>query len=230
MGKPTAVSASYRDDPDAVSMHTTPEDYSYDDSPEITGVPPSYAASQSSRSAFTTTPTPIAHIPPPLGRCDHTKYVATRNGEPEVLETRNLTDVRYDTDPVYLEKGIRSLAQEAPFPLVYIMGTHRETVRRGDKKETKHMTDFRVVMDLQQYLRQNFDSNDTSQMILRTVENGEKTHRGTITKQRAPGFKQDIEVGSPKPELNEWCHRYCASPNMLRIFRLRRAVSKLEYV
>jgi hypothetical protein len=83
-------------------------------------------------------------------------------------------------------------------------------------------------MNLRNYLRRNFDPNDTSHMNLVTVENGEKTHRGTLWKQRAPGFKQDVEVGSPRPELKEWCHRYCASPRLLRIFRLRRVVTGLD--
>ena len=43
-------------------------------------------------------------------------------------------------------------------------------------------------------------------------------------KKRAPGFKQDIEVGTSSPDLREWCHRYCASPSKLRTFRLRREV------
>ncbi|KAJ4305284.1 hypothetical protein N0V90_000815 [Kalmusia sp. IMI 367209] len=227
MGKLNPSSAPYRDDPDAVSLHTTPDDYTYDDAPEIEGLPPSYADSQGSSSVAELAP--IVHqIPPPSGRSDHTNNVTLKMGKPQVPETRTLSDSRFDTDPVYLEDGIRSLAQEAPFPLAYIMGTHRETIRRGDKKETKDVTDFRIVIDLQQYLRSPLDRRGISEMTIRTVENSEKTYRGTIMKHRAPGFKQDIEVGNSPPGLNEWCHLYCASPRMLKIFRLRRVVTGFD--
>ena len=225
------MTAPYRDDPDAVSLHTTPDDYTYDDAPEIADpLLPSYADSQSLSSVAE--PATIQHVTPTSrrrqsdhcnnvtstpGRSDHSYNFTLKLGKPQVPETQIQSNPRYDTDPVVLEEAIRALAQEAPYPLAYIMGTHRETVRRGDKKETKDVTDFRIVMDLRQYLR-------PSEMNLRTVDNGEETHRGTILKCRAPGDKQDIEVGNTKPELNEWCHRYCASPRMLRIFRLRRTV------
>jgi hypothetical protein len=216
MGKAQPASAPYRDDPDAVSLHTTPDDYSYDDAPEA-GLPPSYADSQSSTSVADTAPV-IHHVTPTSGRTDHSSYVQVKNGKPQVPETQIQSNPRYDADPVILEEAVRALATEAPYPLVYLMGTHRETVKRGDKKETKDITDFRIVIDLQRYIR-------TAEMTLRMVENGEKTYRGSITKCRAPGYKQDIEVGTPRPELREWCHRYCASPRMLRVFRLRRVVS-----
>ncbi|PSN71888.1 hypothetical protein BS50DRAFT_569484 [Corynespora cassiicola Philippines] len=227
MGRATQPAAEYRDDPDAVSLHTTPDDYTYDDAPEINAMPPSYADSEAGEGSATNVPL-IRHLPPPSNRRNHDEVVVISGGKPKVCETQTLMDKRYDSDPAYLEDGIRSFAQEAPNPLVYIMGTHKQTVKKGDKKETKEITDFRIVMNLQRYLRLNFDDRDTSQMRLVTVENGEKTHRGTILKKRAPGFKRDIEVGAPKPELKEWCHRYCASPRMLRIFRLRREITGFD--
>lgn len=205
----------YRDDPDALSLHTTPEDYVVDDAPESAGSPPSYADSTDHP------PSAIHHITPISGRTDHSTYVSIKNGKPQVTETQIQSNPRYDTDPVFLEDTVRSLAQEAPFPLLYIMGTHRETVKRGDKKETKDITDFRIVIDLQHHLRQ-------ARATLRTVENGEKTYRGSLTKCRAPGYKQDIEVGAARPELKEWCHLYCASPRKLKVFRLRRVVCILK--
>ncbi|KAJ4378178.1 hypothetical protein N0V83_001012 [Neocucurbitaria cava] len=223
----TGVAEGYRDDPDAVSLHTTPDDYTYDDAPEITGLPPSYADSEADSSAAAVVP--IRHVPPPTTRTDHNNP-GFRNGKPVVCETTTYMDPRYDTDPVFLEETIRSCAQSAPVPLVYIMGTHKETIKKGDKKETREITDFRIVVNLQRYLRRNFDDRDFSSMELVTVENGEKTHRGTITKVRAPGAKQDIEVGTQKATLTEWCHRYCASPRMLRTFRLRRIITGFDEV
>ncbi|KAK7191239.1 hypothetical protein DPSP01_008311 [Paraphaeosphaeria sporulosa] len=219
MGKAQPTPAPYRDDPDAVSLHTTPEDYEYDDAPEA-GLPPSYADSQGSSSNTDTAPV-VHHITPPTARTDHSKWWSLKNGKPQVPETQTHSNPRLDTDPVVLEETVRRLALEPPYPFVYLMGTHRETVKRGDKTETKNVTDFRIVIDLQHHIRR-------ADMTLSTVENGEKTHRGGITKCRAPGHKQDVEVGTPKPELREWCHRYCASPRMLRIFRLRRVVTGFD--
>lgn len=65
-----------------------------------------------------------------------------------------------------------------------------------------------------------FDNNGNpimQPMELRTVENGEKVHRGGFMKARAPGYTKELEVGSTKPTLKEWCHRYCASPSTLRM-------------
>jgi hypothetical protein len=176
MGRTGPAAPPYRDDPDAVSLHTTPDDYDYD-APEISGLPPSYADSELG-SAAPTVPI-LRHVPPPSSRTDHNKTVRMSRGKPQVCETQTVFDSRYDSDPVYLEEGIRELAKHAPNPLVYIMGHHKETVRRGDKKETKEITDFRIVLDMQRYLRPNFDDSDLSSMSLVTVENGEKTHRGT---------------------------------------------------
>lgn len=145
------------------------------------------------------------------------------------METVDVMEPTYDTDPAKLEDAIRTYARTSPVPVVYIMGTHKETVKKGDKKETQDITDFRLAINLRRYIHYNFDETDTSTMSLVTASNGEKTHRGTILKKRAPGVKQDIEVGSAAaPTLTEWCHRYCASPRALRIFRLRRQVTGLD--
>ena len=228
MGRASDPPPSYRDDPEAVSLHTTPDDYTYDDAPEISGLPPSYTDSEAGNSTTITPDIPIRHVPPPTTRTNHNSP-SFRHGKPVVTSTINVLEPQYDTNPSELESAIRSFAKVAPVPLVYMMGTHRETVKKGDKKETQHITDFRLVINLQRYLRPNFDDRDTSTMFLTTVENSEKTHRGTILKCRAPGSTQDIEVGgAPKAGLTEWCHRYCASPRALRIFRLRRVVTGLD--
>lgn len=227
MGRPNNPPPSYRDDPDAVSLHTTPDDYTYSDAPEVSGLPPSYTDSEASTS--TRTPSiPIRHVTPPTTRTDHSSP-AFKNGKPIVLETITVMDTLYDTDAAALENAVIRFSRLAPVPLVYIMGTHKETVKKGDKKETKQITDFRLVINMQRYLRRDFVEDDTSNMVVMTAENGEKTHRGTVLKCRAPGVKQDIEVGgAEKPSLTEWCHRYCASPRLLRIFRLRRLVTGLD--
>lgn len=222
MGR-TAPIPEYRDEPeDAVSLHTTPDDYAYDDAPELDDPPP-YADSEGD----VTPRAPIYHSPPPTSRTDHSAP-AFRNGKPQVCDTTTYMDARYDSDPVFLESALRSFASSAPVPLIYIMGTHKETTKRGDKKETHDVTDFRIVLNISSYLHPNFALDDSSTMHLVTASNGEKTHRGTVLKKRAPGVKQDIEVGSPAPSLTEWCHRFCASTSRLRIFRLTRSVTGLD--
>ncbi|KAH7077538.1 hypothetical protein BKA63DRAFT_411014 [Paraphoma chrysanthemicola] len=225
MGRATQPPA-YRDEPDAVSLHTTPDDYTYDDAPEISGLPPSYADSESG-SASAGQVAPIRHVPPPTTRTNHNSP-SFKNGKPVVCETQDIMNPELDNNPEALERCINEYAVTAPTPYIYIMGTHKETVKNGDKKETHHVTDFRIVINLARYLHKDFDPQNISSMALRTALPGEKTHRGTILKCRAPGVRQDIEVGSQIATLTEWCHRYCASPRMLRIFRLRRTVPGLD--
>ncbi|KAF2852291.1 hypothetical protein T440DRAFT_466988 [Plenodomus tracheiphilus IPT5] len=229
MGRTTTPTPAYHDDPDAVSLHTTPDDYAYTDAPDLndTTLPPSYADSEvsSAPAAFTT---PIHHLPPPTTRTNHASP-SFKNGHPVVCSTQTLLDPLLDNDPVLLEKTIRANAQTAPVQYIYIIGTHRETIKRGDKKETTDITDFRLVLNISPYLHPNFNADDISPMALVTVENSTKAFRGGITKTRAPGAKQDIEVGgAPKPSLTEWTHRYCASPRALRSFRLCREITGLN--
>jgi hypothetical protein len=222
MGKATRPAEGYRDDPDAVSLHTTPDDYTYDDAPEIDGLPPSYADSEGSGTVAAQAPF-IRHVPPRSTRTDHNNP-GFKNGKPVVCETITHMDSKLDSDPVQLETAIRTFADEPPTPYIYIMGTHKETVKRGDKKETHHVTDFRIVINIQRYLHPTSGTSYCPSAGVETVENSVKTHRGTSMKCRAPGAKQDIELSTPKPTLTEWCHRYCASPRMLRIFRLSRTI------
>ncbi|KAH6616404.1 hypothetical protein C7974DRAFT_365703 [Boeremia exigua] len=222
MGR-TAPVPEYRDEPeDAVSLHTTPDDYAYSDAASPTS-PPSYADSEADAAAPRA---PIYHTPPPTSRTDHSNP-AFRNGKPTVCTTSTHMDPRYDTDPIYLESAVRSLAAAPPVPLIYIMGTHTETTRRGDKKETREVTDFRLVLSLAGYLHPNFAPGDTSPMQLTTAANKESTHRGTVFKARAPGAR-DLEDAGPAPSLTEWCHRFCASASPLRVFRLTRSVTGLD--
>ncbi|KAI4700622.1 hypothetical protein J4E81_003583 [Alternaria sp. BMP 2799] len=228
MGRPSDPPPSYRDDPDAVSLHTTPDDYTYDDAPEISGLPPSYTDSEAGASGTPASSMPIHHIAPPTTSTNHAKP-SFKNGNPVVNTTINVQDPLYDNDPAALENSIRLLAEAAPTPLIYIMGTHRETTKKNNETKSRTITDFRLVINLSKYIHANYLPNNFGTMSLTTAENSEKTHRGTILKCRAPGSKQDIEVGgTQKPGLTEWCHRYCASPRALRIFRVRRDVTGLD--
>jgi hypothetical protein len=232
MGANKRSPEEFRDDPDALSLHTTPDDYAYDDAAEIDGLPPSYADSEG-ESASAAPPPIIRHLPPPPDRSNrnHDQSYRLVGGKPKVCETQDIMDARYDSDPEYLEQGVGDFAKVPPNPLIYIIGTHKEAVRNGDKKEVKNITDFRIVLNMQEYLwRGRWEGEDATPMRLSTVSNGEKTYRGSFMKKRAPGVKQDIEVGTESPSLREWCHRYCASSSLLRTFRIRREVLGLDQV
>ena len=61
MGKPTVKRPTFRDDEDAVSMHTTPDDYAYDDVPDL----PSYSDSEATASASGDNAALLPHDAPP---------------------------------------------------------------------------------------------------------------------------------------------------------------------
>ncbi|KAI0135931.1 hypothetical protein F4814DRAFT_41423 [Daldinia grandis] len=125
--------------------------------------------------------------------------------------------------PDNLEKHIRHLAAIPPRPYIKLVGTHTETTRDSKGKMEKNtITDFDVSVNLTPFLFSDAQY-QRSWDYIRTVENGEKTRRGTILKKRAPGSNQSIEVGGiPKPTLQEWCHRYSASHAGLKVFALQR--------
>jgi hypothetical protein len=224
------ISEPYRDDPDSVSLHTTPGDYD-DDAPQLSDeVPPSYADSEPSTGVSDAILTPTSTVfPATRDNGAHQEFLGTPINV--VKGVTNMMDSRCDSDPDYLERKIKALSTLPPSPQIHIVGTHRETHVRNNKKETEQITDFRITLDMTSYIFKDFAGNNDqgrAWVDLRTVENGVKTHRGTIMKSRAPGYKQDLEVGAPKPTLTEWCHRYCAAHSPLKVFRLTRTVAGMD--
>ncbi|KAF2144988.1 uncharacterized protein K452DRAFT_222073 [Aplosporella prunicola CBS 121167] len=123
------------------------------------------------------------------------------------------------------------LARLPPRPVVQINGFHTQTVRKGDKREKKHITDFDIMLNLRPYLltnRQNLTSKWSKQTV---VEPSQKAFRGSFRKTVAKGHKGDLEVGNsydPDQLLMEGCEEYCKSPARLKIFRVSRTVSGLD--
>ncbi|EON97091.1 putative abc transporter protein [Phaeoacremonium minimum UCRPA7] len=222
MGKPSIDRAPYSDD--AVSLHTQPGDSYLDhDAPELQDddLPPLYedVADSSSSSAPLLASTPTNVLPPSAISCT---YKDANTG----LEC--FLDPQLDADPKYLESHLRYWASIPPRPYVRVFGSHRERVDNNGKKENKSVTDFDVKVELTPYLFSDA-SNRISWRGLSTVENGEKTRRGTVLRKRAPGHKQAIEVGhTDKPTLAEWCHLYCASHAGLKVFSLKRKVTGFD--
>ncbi|KAI1391706.1 uncharacterized protein F4822DRAFT_193267 [Hypoxylon trugodes] len=229
MGKPSSPKGGKA--ADAVSLHTNPGESSRDnhgnddlDVPEtaIDDLPPTYHdALESSEDA--------SLLPSTMAPSNSAPVYATR---PWVEDATFSEDVntgaqywmaRSLENPKNLKSHIEHLAAIPPRPYIKLVGTHTETTRDSKGKTEKNtITDFDVSVELTPYLYSDAQYR-RSWSHLRTVENGEKTKRGTILKKRAPGSNQSIEVGGdPKPTLEEWCHRYAASHAGLKVFALSR--------
>lgn len=201
MGKPSPP--AYRDDPtlsDAVSLHTTRGEFD-DDAPELDGLP-AYSDEAPQAARDTTTPDSDMTV------VGSEKFSTYRN------DVKIVQNPRYDTDPVFLERYVKTGAYEPPRPTIRIRGTHTRTVKKEkNKTEKEEVVDFDLVIHLGKWL-----SAEPTWLYVATVENHEKTYRGTILKKRAPGHKADVEENRVKPTLKEWCHRYCASHARLKTY------------
>lgn len=93
MSKHTPSTSRYRDDPeegDAVSLHTTPDDYDYDDAPELPSYSDSEAAASASRQG--NEPARQAVISDPYGRVQPLSSAVVWSGNK--LKNVNETTVR----------------------------------------------------------------------------------------------------------------------------------------
>ncbi|KAI4596794.1 hypothetical protein KJ359_005137 [Pestalotiopsis sp. 9143b] len=233
MGKPKAAAD------DAVSLHTNPGDsesfppYNDDDAPELDidaldELPPVYSDVIEDASSS-------AEVPLLGGEISSSAPAARSSSQYRPHSTDAGTGTEYFIDgrletPAELEKHVRHLAAKPPRPFIQILGTHQASKKKSDgKSETVRETDFDITVELTPYLYSNAQYGK-SWTQLRTVDNAEKVHRGTSLRKRAPGSKQDLEVGgAPKPSLEEWCHRFCASHAGLKCFALRREMTGFDF-
>ncbi len=212
---------------DAVSLHTQPGDRMYDDDvPELRDddLPPLYTdIEEDSRPNAPLLPTILtpSYLLDEVNNAVNLHRVDANTGAEFIINSR------LDKDPKLLERQIQLSATKPPRPAVRILGTHSETTREKNKTEKKTVTDFDVTLELTPYLFSDAERG-VSWTALRTVEDNEKTHRGTILRKRAPGVKRDIEITNPKPTLAEWCHRYCASHAGVKSFALQRRVTGFD--
>jgi len=125
-------------------------------------------------------------------------------------ECQLLMDPAFDNDPIYAEHMVRKYADIAPEQMIRVRGTHTDSSQHGTNKE---VIDFDFQIPMMEYLLDQTRRNPWSEM--RTVENHEKTHRGSIFKRTAlvKKFSWDSEAQpeTSTPGLKEWCHLYCAS-------------------
>ena len=223
----------YRDDPeeaDAVSMHTTRDDYEYDDAPEL----PSYseseaAASTSSQPNDQSTPAnQQISIADPYPRVQPlTNWQSISNGK---VKNGNETSIRMDgqlADPLVLEKYIKTyLSIIPPNQRVRMMGTHQETQYNASSKKNEKQTvvDFDISLSLDRYFRR-----DRGLWYTSVADNSDRVYRGSFRKSQAKGYRQDIEIADGEnPTLWDWCHEYCNNKSALKAFRVTRSVAGLE--
>ncbi|KAK3385384.1 hypothetical protein B0H63DRAFT_182142 [Podospora didyma] len=222
MGKPSDPLAPRPSD-DAMSLHSQSGShlgfapgFVDDDAPElqVDDLPPLY---EDSVDVGSSSSAPLLPHTTPLGMISTHKEDANTGA-------KFYLDSRLDTNPKFLEEHIRWWAETPPRAYVKLLGTHTQTVDNNGKKEKKTVTDFEVLVELTPYLFSD-PTYLSSWRELRTVENSEKARRGTVLRKRAPGAKQNIELGlADKPTLPEWCHRFCASAAGLKCLTLQRRV------
>lgn len=228
MADPVKMQKPYRDDPDAVSLHTTPGESS-------DAIPPSYEDATSTLLGISDRETPDetplrlpggrptginAALRRSKGDLGHSSSKVIGRSTKLVEEVNTLQERSTDSDPQELEDVIRGMARHAPTPYIQVIGSHHERQydNKGKGKGSERVTDFSMLINMRNYLWPNFDISATNSMDLRTIENGEKGHRGTVFKTRAPGYNAELEVGDTRPDLKEWCHRYCASASSIRMW------------
>ncbi|EME38818.1 hypothetical protein DOTSEDRAFT_75525 [Dothistroma septosporum NZE10] len=229
---PVSPAASYRDDPDAVSMHTTRSDYEYDDAPELDDVPqlPSYedsmtanAAAEASNGGPSARPVDEYQVisTPKSNRrwgTGHTHSPHKAVGwETSIRMDERLQDAKELCE--YVENYLRLVA---PRPMVHIQGWHWQKTKKKDKTETERIYDFDIVLNMQSLLPSIGDKGWTD---AHAANNSYETYRGSFRKMRAPGYRQDLEVGEEDtPGLQKWCQAYADCKSALKVFRVTRTI------
>ena len=224
MGRPSDPARALSDD--AVSLHTQRTQQGQtgsfldDDAPElqVDDLPPMYdeiaapVDGDSSSAPLIPRPEVSGHFP---GMLPFFRKDATTGDEVYMAHS-------FDDHPKVLEQHVEWWSQSPPRPFVRLHGTHSQHVENNGKKERKTVTDFDVQVELTPYLYSDA-VNRVAFREIRTAENSDKVHRGTVFAKRADGVSQSIEVGLPaKPTLEEWCHRYHASHAGLKCFAVKR--------
>lgn len=203
-------------------MHTTPDDYEYDDAPELPSYSDSEAAAASS--SFQQDRQPESRI----AITEEDPYVTQRyeglSMSGSKVNNVNASSIRMNsrlTDPDELQKYIEDYIRIIPpRPLVRIVGTHHETRYDASRKkhEKQRVVDFDISFNLSHHLKR-----EGQFWAASAVDNSDIAYRGSFRMTRAPGYARDLEVGHhANPSLQDWCREYCASTSYLKVFRITR--------
>ncbi|WPH01668.1 Hypothetical protein R9X50_00451900 [Acrodontium crateriforme] len=233
MGQPKAPKESRGDaayqampsaDTDTVSLHTTPDDYEYDDVPVLPSYSDSEAAASQSQQESERWAAPRAQDEDRYAVIPSTESKRANGSETTIRMNEGLDDPQELY--AYITDYLRILP---PNPQVRIYGSHQKTTRRNNKNETEHVIDFDFTLSLQKYLGRATPNDEDDWWQPNTVGNGDKAHRGGFWATKAKGYKQDIELGgAPELDLKQWCESYCSSKSKLKIFRVSRNVMGLN--
>lgn len=137
--------------------------------------------------------------------------------------TSYYVDGRLDSDPAFLIDHMQRLAVVPPRPFVRLRGTHRERQRGRDedRRGDRQVVDFDIRIELTHLLYTDIGRQQAWRGLV-TASNLERVRRGTVFARRAPASNGAVEEGVPG--LDQWCHRFCASPAGLKCFTLERRV------
>ncbi|CZT14753.1 uncharacterized protein RCC_00713 [Ramularia collo-cygni] len=227
----------YRDEEDAVSMHTTRSDYDYEDAAELPSYTDSVVADNTVQPSSSNLPPADEYqiITPPKSATDgwRNRNSANKSCSQTVsigCETTVRMDERLSDATQLYDYVFDYLRVIQPRPAVRVQGWHWQTRRKNNKNEQERVYDFDVVLSLQPFLpKASNRDQENDWWIPSTPENSEKVHRGRWRKSRAKGYSRDLEVGPDrKPELLDWCEDFCTNKSALKIFRVARSVTGLD--
>lgn len=228
---PVSPAASYRDDPDALSMHTTRSDYEYEDAPELDDVPqlPSYDESVTAGAAAeasSASPSQLVDEYQVITAPKSNRKWGTKHTHSPHKAVGSKTSIRMDERLMeakelyeYVENYLKMIP---PRPSIRIQGWHWQKTKKKDKTETERISDFDIVLNMQSLLP---STRDKGWFVAYTADNSDKVSRGSFRKTRAPGYRQDVEVGEDgTPDLREWCQSFADCKSALKTFRVSRSI------
>jgi hypothetical protein len=226
---------SYRDDPDALSLHTTPDDEFIDDIAGSSGTERllSYSESENIASAERENATRagrVARFTDDYSIIQLEGWRTESNGKKgSTLEVSARMDPRL-SNPDELYQYVNGYLQWLqPKPVICVSGYHWHTVYNKDKKEKKRVTDFDITLSLRPYLVTPGSSGESKWRLPRVVTNGEQAFRGGWRKTRALGSTQDLEVGGlVEKDLRTWVDEFCGNEAALKVFRVARTSSGMD--
>ena len=226
MGKATNTQP-YRDDPEAVSLHTTPEYHDDDDDDnnnnadllsqgsigpssgsDNTGGPPSYHDSETIASAERDNQARAARVDQFTDRYSVKRLAGWRqetNGKKgSTAEVWHVIDPRLDQPDELFAYIDRFQQWKQPNPTVWLTGYHYHTTYTGkDKREREKVTDFDITLSLRPYLVPP-GSGEGEWRLPRVAGAAEQTYRGGWRKTRAPvGSGNGSSRGSTTREEEE---------------------------
>ena len=124
------------------------------------------------------------------------------------------------TDPQILKAFILSEAAMAPNPVIRLHGYHTETVNEFNKKESKSVTDFDIIISVPETIQRNHPRNKPLALLkehylLDLYDREKMAYRGGRFRTQGRMIN-DAEAPSLPPTLEESCHLFCANSSKFK--------------